>query len=331
MVAEDKTWGAGLVGLVVAVMLYGITNAQTYYYFVNYEHDPVANKLLVCVLWTLDTAHTVIITHSVYYYVITHFGIPEAEIVWSLPADVFFTSLIAFIVQCYLIRRVWCMSKGIIRWAFVIPLVVLAFLGLASGFAYGIRLILIRVLTHVPEIVDLINMALGSTVATDVLLTVALSFLLNRARSGINRTDKMINTLILYAVNNGLLTSLCALLDVIVHSKLPATFAFLSFYFLLSKLYSNTLLATLNARRSISGKGEFGQEYTTSLRLNHFRVVGNTNVIELTPNTSGNSHTRVGTGEAVKTYAGQSQTVLNPENHSIKSARSFLKQDTSEV
>ncbi|EPQ58595.1 hypothetical protein GLOTRDRAFT_91955 [Gloeophyllum trabeum ATCC 11539] len=306
MVAEDKTWGAGLVGLVVAVIymlnlltvrLYGITNAQTYYYFVNYEHDPVANKLLVCVLWTLDTAHTVIITHSVYYYVITHFGIPEAEIVC------FHSPMVLIWVSSYLIRRVWCMSKGIIR-LFWHSLVWGPSIDIASGFAYGIRL----VLTHVPEIVDLINMALGSTVATDVLLTVALSFLLNRARSGINRTDKMINTLILYAVNNGLLTS-------------------------------NTLLATLNARRSISGKGEFGQEYTTSLRLNHFRVVGNTNVIELTPNTSGNSHTRVGTGEAVKTYAGQSQTVLNPENHSIKSARglkmiiaqSFLKQDTSEV
>ncbi|KAI0946641.1 hypothetical protein AcW1_010055 [Taiwanofungus camphoratus] len=85
MPSEEKTWGAGLIGLVVAVMLYGITNVQTYYYALNYKHDPSLTKLMVAVLWILDTAHTAIITHAVYYYVIIHFADPSASIVWSLP------------------------------------------------------------------------------------------------------------------------------------------------------------------------------------------------------------------------------------------------------
>jgi len=191
------------------------------------------------------------------------------------------------------------MSFGIIRWIVVIPLFLLALLGLGSSFGYGIRLVQIKILPRVPEIVDLIDTALGSTMATDILLSMALSVLLHRGRSGIPRTDRMINTLILYTVNNGLLTSVCALLDVVVHATLPTTFAFLSFYFLLSKLYTNTFLATLNARRSLAGKGEYLQEYTTTFPLS---VTDNSN-----------------------RYAGNSVTVLNADSISTKSAENKVK------
>lgn len=80
MPSEEKTWGAGLIGLVVAVMyiyhdclqdpafsaqamhlrLYGITNVQTYYYALNYKHDPSLTKLMVAVLWYENLSQTIV-------------------------------------------------------------------------------------------------------------------------------------------------------------------------------------------------------------------------------------------------------------------------------
>ncbi|KAF9219032.1 hypothetical protein BS17DRAFT_469268 [Gyrodon lividus] len=268
MAAVDGTWGAGLIGLIVACILYGLTNVQTYFYYSTYTNDSLILKSLVALLWALDSAHTAIISHSIYFYVITGYGKPTVTIIWSLPTEVFITATIAFIVQCFLMYRVWKMSGTSLRWVLTIPTLVLSAFSLATGYAYGAKLVEIKVLTRVPEIVSLINMALGSTVAVDVLITLFLSLTLYFNKTGITRSDSVINRLIVYTVNNGLLTSLCALLDVIVHSALPTTFAFLAFYFLLSKLYSNTFLSTLNARRSLRGRGEApsGTALTLSFR-----------------------------------------------------------------
>ena len=56
---------------------------------------------------------------------------------------------------------------------------------------------------HLKYLVSARNAA--STV-TDVLLTSILVYSLHKSRTGIKRTDSMINVLIMYAVNTGLLT-----------------------------------------------------------------------------------------------------------------------------
>ena len=46
----------------------------------------------------------------------------------------------------------------------------------------------------------------AAATVTDVLLTSILVYSLHKSRTGIKRTDSMINVLIMYAVNTGLLT-----------------------------------------------------------------------------------------------------------------------------
>ncbi|KAJ6535514.1 hypothetical protein B0H19DRAFT_1271263 [Mycena capillaripes] len=45
------TFGAGVIGSLLAMSIYGITTSQTYFYFVEYPTDKVWMKLLVCTLW----------------------------------------------------------------------------------------------------------------------------------------------------------------------------------------------------------------------------------------------------------------------------------------
>jgi len=57
----------------------------------------------------------------------------------------------------------------------------------------------------------------------------------------------------LYSINTGVLTSLFALLCLLLFAALPvySKFAFIAIYFVLPKLLLNSFLATLNARQSL--------------------------------------------------------------------------------
>ncbi|KAF9062694.1 hypothetical protein BDP27DRAFT_1451609 [Rhodocollybia butyracea] len=87
--------------------------------------------------------------------------------------------------------------------------------------------------------------------AGDILIAGILSFLLQKSKTG---SDSMLNTLTLYAVNTGMLTSLCAVASLIVAA--PNTFIYIAFFFCMGRLYTNSLLATLNARKSIRDRGD---------------------------------------------------------------------------
>ncbi|KAJ7826140.1 hypothetical protein B0H13DRAFT_2374531 [Mycena leptocephala] len=61
------------------------------------------------------------------------------------------------------------------------------------------------------------------------------------------------STQILFTINTGLLTSLCAVASLISLIVSPTTLVYASFYFCIGRLYSNALLASLNARDIIRG------------------------------------------------------------------------------
>ncbi|KAF8825082.1 hypothetical protein HHX47_DHR7000668 [Lentinula edodes] len=69
-------------------------------------------------------------------------------------------------------------------------------------------------------------------------------------------SDTMINKLTIFAVNTGALTSLCAVASLISIIAAPNTFIYISFFFSMGRLYTNSLLATLNARKMIRDAAE---------------------------------------------------------------------------
>jgi len=92
-------------------------------------------------------------------------------------------------------------------------------------------------------------------VASDVSITVVFCFLLHRARNSLKRSNRMISMLIAFSVQTGALTSLCAIASLIAINAWPNTFIYICFFFLIGRLYCNSLLATLNVRKTIRGKG----------------------------------------------------------------------------
>ncbi|KAF7360799.1 hypothetical protein MVEN_00811900 [Mycena venus] len=94
----------------------------------------------------------------------------------------------------------------------------------------------------------LITTSLTSSAVTDVLIAISLCYYLNHRRSGVKSTDTLVQKLIIYSINCGILCSLVAVLGLITFLTMPNNLINFAFNFVLGKVYSNSLLSTLNAR-----------------------------------------------------------------------------------
>nr|GAT52146.1 predicted protein [Mycena chlorophos] len=263
----DNTMGSMLLGVIVSAVLFGISLLQCLFYFTRYTRDPPYLKGLVATTVLLDSVHLAFVTHTIYHYLITQYYQQESlkVMVWSVSLEAVPTGVTAALVQLsafplnmlnskkmtlyrFYAHRVWKMSHKNKPLTALIVLIVLAtsawvVLALEAG-TYE-RLLKISPLTIS------IN-ALSTT--TDVIITTTLCFMLYRTRPASLETESMVNRLILFTINTGLLTSLCAVASLVSLVISPQTLIYASFYFCIGRLYSNALLASLNARAVIRGR-----------------------------------------------------------------------------
>ncbi|KIM35753.1 hypothetical protein M413DRAFT_325932 [Hebeloma cylindrosporum] len=276
----DDTLGAAFAGLVTAATLHGISIVQTWYYF-THQNDSWPIKLLVGAVMTFDTVHQVLITHTVYWYTVTNWGNPpELQlIVRSMLVEVIFNGLTALLVQSFLATRVWRLSKGNIFLTGAVALLVLGEFGAVVAY----EIISLRMTTYTElATLEYLSISVNALAAAgDVLIAGALCTLLHLSRTGFQRSDTMINKLIshfmpsqiLFAVNTGVLTSVCAVASLISILVAGHTFIYIAFYFCIGRLYTNSLLATLNARKMIRNAGSAvnnGTPSDVSFSMNNF-------------------------------------------------------------
>jgi len=141
----------------------------------------------------------------------------------------------------------------------------------ATAVVFTIRSFRLRV-GQADEIKTLASTALSLGVATDIFTAASLSYFLHRMRTGYKKSDTLINRLIIYSVNTGTLTSVFSAAVLISYNMMPDNLIFIALYFLLSKLYANSCLATLNTRRFVHGRGTDREEKT----IPTFVMVANT-------------------------------------------------------
>ncbi|KAF5335241.1 hypothetical protein D9757_015214 [Collybiopsis confluens] len=90
-----------------------------------------------------------------------------------------------------------------------------------------------------------------------------LCYILKEAKSGVRRTDGMIDKMILYAINRGVATSLCALLNLILFVSVPNTFIFMIPLVPSCQLYVISVVSMLTTRGAL--RAELGRGGITTL------------------------------------------------------------------
>ncbi|KAJ8080302.1 hypothetical protein PM082_017135 [Marasmius tenuissimus] len=250
----DATFGWLYIGMTVAMALWGVGAVQTWWYYDNYPNDPRILKGTVALTFICDTIHQILITYAIYIYVIKHFGDTEfaSSVDWSLYVEILFNAFTAFFVQSFFTWRIWTLWKNVPLTAGIV-LLVLSALGTSIAFvAQGMS----QNLNTFDKFKELQALSMVLTAAvTDIAICIAMCVLLNASKTGFSWSNHIINRLMLFAINSGILTAACATASLIFILALPNTLVYFCFYLTIGRLYTNSILATLNARAFIRNGG----------------------------------------------------------------------------
>jgi len=251
----DSTYGILLITLFLENILYGCGLLQTWLYFHWYPKDHWGIKTMVILLVIFETLQITLFFVATYQCLITNFGnMPGLGVItWFDETQMLASYLSAYTVQLYFAYCLY-MLTGKQKFAPIL-IVVLALTSIAAGLAQiTITLKRSTLFLHWQDI-QIVPYILQSaaTLACDIAITVSLLLNLSghKKENIFSATNNILDKLMVNAINRGVLTALCAAINMILFFSMPNTFWFLIGMLLSGKLYMNSALATLNSRQYI--------------------------------------------------------------------------------
>ncbi|KAH9851735.1 hypothetical protein C2E23DRAFT_828947 [Lenzites betulinus] len=254
-----ESFGVMLLSTIIVAALYGITVLQTIYYYGRFPKDSWVLKTTVAVVWLLDTATIVLDSHAVYYYLIDNFNNPGAMAteVWSAQVEVLVTYTVVVIVQLFFVHRIFQLRP----YAWYIPLA----MGVVALASYGLVVVIVARVFKTPAWQDtdtvsindplIANWALGMVV--DIAITVVLCWYLSAEKVYVrHKTHRLINKIIVFSINRGAIAAVVQIFTFLTKLIVPQNLVWLAFHNALSKVYANSMLATLNSRTALRGMME---------------------------------------------------------------------------
>jgi len=184
--------------------------------------------------------------HGVLWYLHMHVLHNRLFIPIILQGHLLVTSITDLLVRYIFGKRLWRLTDR--NWLLAISVAGVSLFVFGCGMAFAIRAFRIRAFADTGEISWLLYSSLGAGVIADCLIAISLCVWLLRIRTGFKRTDSLLNVLMLYSINTGMVTSLCAIVCFATYAITPNRFYYVATSFVLSKLNVNCLLASLNAR-----------------------------------------------------------------------------------
>ncbi|KAJ7641958.1 hypothetical protein FB45DRAFT_363836 [Roridomyces roridus] len=263
------TFGALLIGALFASVIYGISSLQATFYFRSYRNDVMRLKILVAVIWVLDTIHTGFLWGAVWFYLIGQYGDPLAKnsIAWEIPMIIIQAALIVICVHCFfahrifmLGRRSWLLATPVVRYFFLLEIrslvahkIILICLRLASSAVLSAKLFEYKYFTVVQAHDGwLFTLGLASSAVLDVYTSSVLAYLLLRHRGESDRINHVLYKLVIY----GSLTTLGSTTTILSWVFMNDNMVFLGLYFCTTKFYASVVFATLNSRYNILRESE---------------------------------------------------------------------------
>ncbi|GJE90575.1 hypothetical protein PsYK624_067180 [Phanerochaete sordida] len=256
-----STYGVELIAAVFSTAFWGISCAQVFFYFLSYENDHWAIRFLVIFLWSLDTVVEAVTWSAFFPPLITQWGyLPSLLDVSALTIHrTWLASIMAFCAQIFFLFRIYRFTGGR-RWTVHVVLAiagVLAVWQIVGIIVYcawvlsDIQLISVTLALHRVVALSITNRA--TTAATDILITVWMTYLLatQRSRTQFGPSNRMLLRLMWLSINSGMWTAVFALTDFSLIAWRSTNLAFTLCELPLASLYLNMVLANLNARRYV--------------------------------------------------------------------------------
>ncbi|SJL06551.1 uncharacterized protein ARMOST_09892 [Armillaria ostoyae] len=239
-------------GYALSTAMFGITIVQAWNYF-NANADGWLMRSLVAFLVAMDAAVTGVNTQILHHYLVDNFGNTDQMqiIIYSFDAEVMMTAVVVLIVELFFVVRIYKLNSK--NWLVPAVITVLAVGSFGSCTAFVVAQIQddSTVGLSKKDRVGTISAFNGSAALADILITVALSCNLSQSRSGIPRTNNVIQKMLTYTINRGVLVTVTQTLTLIMYSVEQTNLHWMPTHLSINKVYVITMLAILNTRPAL--------------------------------------------------------------------------------
>ncbi|KAA1467058.1 hypothetical protein DENSPDRAFT_812490 [Dentipellis sp. KUC8613] len=242
--------GPVVTATVTNVFLYGICCVQWVSYYQQGYKDRNVIRFLVGWVMLLDTFHTAASVYMLWDYVVINFNNPAIlnAAPWPFPSTPIVTVFASVPIQIFLAWRIRQLSHSI--WLFAV-IVVFAFAQGALGCAGAIGALKTPNIDQFTHLIPVVDSWLAIAVVTDLSITLLLMRFLYKSRTGFHKTDNVIWRIIRSAVETAAFGSFFCIMDLVTFTTLQTTNFHLIFALPMGRIYTNTLMTTLNNRVSL--------------------------------------------------------------------------------
>ncbi|KAJ7805160.1 hypothetical protein B0H14DRAFT_3485346 [Mycena olivaceomarginata] len=238
------TLGAFIIGGFISVALSAVVGFQTFLYFQIFPMDTLPYKSLGFGLLILD--HTASVCATIWQYAVLNFNNPAIllEIVSAFPVAIAFTLISTLNANLFYTWRIHKVSKY--NWWLTGPI------------DWDSSQVLKR-MPHATQDTPALSKHWGTlaanykgwvvagmavSAATDIVISAARYYYLRDLKQGYMATPEMVDAVVIFTINDGAPPSLHLLPFV----GMPKNFIWLGLYITVAKLFSNSILTTLNLR-----------------------------------------------------------------------------------
>ncbi|KAI0270139.1 hypothetical protein BGY98DRAFT_276028 [Russula aff. rugulosa BPL654] len=234
--------------------LFGVLVVQIYVYSYNFSDDRKILKLLVYSIFLLETLQTALSGADVYFWFASGFGqVDRLRDPYAASFDVpIIGSIVSGIVQFFFVYRVWVLSNKK-SWLYCVLISVCATLDTVGAFAGGIFAHVSKTFISGRSLQIVALTWLSGNTATDLLIVGAMLYYLTRRRNADTGPwcNHAVVKIVRLTIETNIMTTTNSVIALLLIAILPHKFYYTCPTAILGKLYSNTLLFSLNNRISI--------------------------------------------------------------------------------
>ncbi|KAI0757747.1 hypothetical protein C8Q80DRAFT_1265609 [Daedaleopsis nitida] len=259
--------GPVLFGCMTSWLIFGISIVQLYIYYTHFPNDRIGMKILVYWVFFLDVFLSVVAAAMGWHILGAGWGRATNLIQpgWTFSAIGAGDGIIATTVQFFYAWRIWVLKSWVILPALICAVAtaqLIATLMIAVGIAN-----LQNVAELLPFFPKTITWLAGGAIA-DILIAIAMVYLLSSAKKNshaLKSSDYAINRLIRLSVETGSISAFCAIIELglFLGPTTKNTDLHIFFALILGKIYSNTMMTSLNSR--ISTQASISRAVTSEL------------------------------------------------------------------
>jgi len=234
--------------------LYGVLVVQTYVYSYNFPDDRISLKLLVYGVFLIETIQTAMSGADLYYRFASGFGNMNrlANPYISAFEVPLIGAVVSLVVQYFFSYRVWVLSNKKSWWICMIICVFSTFDAVAA-FSWGVYAHIIDKFVSGWRLKFFaLSWLIGNTVADTLISSLMLYYLTRRRSGGGDRFhNHALTRVVRLTIETNIMTTVNGVITLLMVSIFPDKIWYTCPAAILGKLYSNTLLVSLNNRISI--------------------------------------------------------------------------------